>query len=1071
VGHREGLSLPASEDERGGDPVIRVLDQLAVALTAPGRESANVEAIAELGRVATRSVASSLDGAAVLWLLDEAGDLLDAVASADRDPAINSVLARALGKARPSAVLGLLGRVLSTGAPIEAHEGSWGQLGEWGDSEALALLEASGPMAFCLVPVRARSKALGALLLARPAGRAAPSSAERTLLQDVADQLGLAAASERLTRSTATHLAARRDAEEALKASEARIRGIARAGPVLLFACDRDGIFTLLDGGLLAEFGPLPGVVVGSSLFTVYKDYPEFLELGRRVLEGEQLKCVPVGLRGHHLEAWSVPLRTAQGELDGAAGIIVDVSARVAAEQLLFDAARRETALVEHASDVIVVMARDGTLLYANPAAGRLLGDAWNEGGVLKIPSLIHPDDLDRVERHFAESAGRAGAAKPIEFRIAHADGSWRTVESIGNNMLDDPAVNGFVVTLRDVTSRRVSEERLRSNAGRQAALADLGRWALVGLAFPNLVEDAVTVLAEQLEVDFVHVFEATPDTAFVTLTASHGHGPSGPELLSTDPTSSPVSFALVTQETVICDDLAREARFEIPDLWTRSQAMSVIEVPIPGQDSPAGVLGVGCRSPREFAEEDVNFVVAVANVLAAAAARSRAEGAIRDQALHDPLTGLPNRLVLADHGHTIAAPKLSETTGLERTVLVLDIDRFKEINDTLGHALGDLVLLEVARRLRELGDPVELVARLGGDEFAVVASSTREPVDADAVAARLLAALAEAIDVGGVRLRLRGSVGVAVADVDDKGASLGVPALLRRAEVAMYQAKAERRGVRRYSDDLERSSLTRLALASELADAVDKGELRLDYQPKIDAITAAVTGVEALVRWRHPTRGLLLPDVFIPLAEQTGMIRELTNWVLAKALSECAAWQRSGRQIPVAVNLSAATVHDPELMDAVTTAVTRSGLPPDSVELEITESAVMFDPEGALRSLAELVSYGVRLSLDDFGTGYSSLSYLQRLPVTAVKIDKSFVEPLLRDDTARAIVHSVVDLAHSLQLSVIAEGVDSAAVMDQLTALGCDALQGFYVAIPMSPDRLVQWIANHPGNSERRRP
>jgi EAL domain-containing protein (putative c-di-GMP-specific phosphodiesterase class I) len=277
-----------------------------------------------------------------------------------------------------------------------------------------------------------------------------------------------------------------------------------------------------------------------------------------------------------------------------------------------------------------------------------------------------------------------------------------------------------------------------------------------------------------------------------------------------------------------------------------------------------------------------------------------------------------------------------------------------------------------------------------------------------------------------------------------------------------MYQAKAERRGVRRYSGDLERSSLTRLALAGELAEAIDKGELRLDYQPKVDSHTRAVTGVEALVRWRHPTRGLLLPDVFVPLAEQTGMIRELTNWVLAKALSECASWHRSGRLIPVAVNLSAATVHDPELMDAVTKAVSHSGLPPESVELEITESAVMFDPDGALRSLQALVDYGVRLSLDDFGTGYSSLSYLQRLPVTAVKIDKSFVEPLLRDDTARAIVHSVVDLAHSLQLSVIAEGVDSAAVMEQLTALGCDALQGFYVAIPMSPDRLEQWISTN---------
>jgi diguanylate cyclase (GGDEF)-like protein len=611
------------------------------------------------------------------------------------------------------------------------------------------------------------------------------------------------------------------------------------------------------------------------------------------------------------------------------------------------------------------------------------------------------------------------------------------------------------------VAARVSAEERLRSNSARQAAFADLGRWALVGLAYPNLVEDAISLLADQLQLDFVHVFEAMPDAAFVSMTASRGHDPNGSELLSTDPTSSPVSFALVTQEPVISDDLARETRFEIPELWTRSEAMSIIEAPIPGADSPAGVLGVGCRRPRHFAEEDVSFVVAVANVLAAAAARGRAEDAIRDQVLHDPLTGLPNRLVLAEHGPSIAMPKSSEMSGVRRALLVLDIDRFKEVNDTLGHGLGDLVLLEVARRLEDLGDPAELVARLGADEFAIVASGVSEPAEADALAARVLAVLSEPIDVGGVRLRLRGSIGIAGAALDDRGAHLGVPALLQRAEIAMHQAKADRRGTQRYSDELERSSVSRLALASELADAIDSDELLLDYQPKIDSSTKAVTGVEALVRWRHPTRGLLLPDAFIPLAEQTGMIRELTNWVLAKALFECAAWHRSGHFIPVAVNLSAATVHDPELMDAVAKALSASGLPPSSIEIEITESAIMFDPEGALASLASLVDYGVRLSLDDFGTGYSSLSYLQRLPVTAVKIDKSFVEPLLSDDTARAIVHSVVELAHSLGLSVVAEGVDSAPVMDQLTALGCDGLQGYYVACPMSPSLLEEWIAS----------
>ncbi len=843
----------------------------------------------------------------------------------------------------------------------------------------------------------------------------------------------------------------------------------ARSGPVLLFACDRDGIVTFLDGGLLAELCEQPASFVGRSLFSLLEECPGLVDLARRLLGGERLESASIDVAGLHLEVWGVGLRTASGESDGAAGVLVDISARVAAEQSVLGSARRETALVQHASDVILVVSPGGLLLSANPAAQGLLGETWSGGKALRFESLVHPEDRDRARRHFAEAAETPGGTPPVEYRIAHADGTWRTVESIADNMVDDPAVKGFIVTLRDVTSRRESEQRLASNAARQAALADLGRWALVGLAYPNLVDDAVSLLAEQLQVDFVHVFEATPDAGFVTLAASRGHNPSGPELLSTDPTSSPVSFALVTQETVICDDLAREARFEVPELWTQSEAMSVIEAPIPGEDSPAGVLGVGCRYPRRFADEDVNFLVAVANVLAAAAARNRAESAIRDQALHDPLTGLPNRLVLAEHGHTIAAPNQSAMSGAKRTVLVLDIDRFKEINDTLGHAVGDLVLLEVAHRLRGLGDPVEVVARLGADEFAIVASSVSEQADADAMAARVLAALAEPIHVGGVRLRLRGSVGVAEADEDDRGVSLGVPALLRRAEVAMYLAKAEHRGVRHYSDDLEHSSLSRLALASELADALDRHEFDLEYQPKIDARTKAVTGVEALVRWRNPTRGLLLPDVFIPLAEQTGMIRELTSWVLNKALSDCAAWHRTGRSISVAVNLSAATVHDPELMDAVTSAVRRSGLPPEFIELEITESAVMFDPEGTLRSLESLVSLGVRLSLDDFGTGYSSLSYLQRLPVTTVKIDKSFVEPLLVDDTARAIVRAVVDLGHSLSLSVIAEGVDSEAVMEQLTALGCDGLQGFHVASPMSLDRLERWIAANSSITTRR--
>ena len=839
----------------------------------------------------------------------------------------------------------------------------------------------------------------------------------------------------------------------------AAVSGLARSGPILLFACDGAGMVTWMEGGLLTQFEVDAERVVGRSFLEVFASYPLIVEQARRVMAGEPVHRAQIAYAGRNFEAWAQPLTDAAGRPSGFAGIVVDASARVAAETAVLRAARRQAALVEQASDVILVLTEDGCLHYVNPACQRVLGYPWRAGDVIDVLTLVHPDDRERCRDSIKAALDRPGV-QPVEtFRMRHADGSWRHVESIGNNLLSDPAVAGFVVTLRDVTAQQEAEARLRANGDRQAALADLGRWALVGLDYSSLVEDAVTVLAEQLDAEMVHVLESYPDASLLTLSASRGHVVAGSELLPIDPTSSPASFALVTQQVVVSQDLEVEERFDVPELWTRARAVSVVEVPIPGQDSPCGVVGVGARSRREFTGDDVNFVQAVANVLAAASARARAEAAIRAQALQDPLTGLPNRLRLGSR-HLAAGPPGAELApAADRSVFVLDIDRFKEINDTLGHAVGDRVLVEIARRLERIGAPIEIVVRLGGDEFAVVCSPLGSEQAEQDFAYRLLSAVGDALPVGGLNLRLRGSVGVASTTAERDG-EVALVDLLRRAETAMYQAKSEHAGVRRYVDDLERSSLSRLALASELAEAIDRGELRLDYQPKVSAGDGRPTGVEALVRWQHPTRGLLLPDVFVPLAEQTGLIRELTTWVLGRALAECASWQRAGWQLPVAVNLSAGTVHDPALPGSVLSAIERSGLRPESVELEITESAVMLDPEGAIRRLEALTAEGVSFAIDDFGTGYSSLAYLQRLPVAAVKIDKSFVKSLLRDEAAGAIVRAVVELGHSLGLSVIAEGVDSAPVLRELVGLGCDALQGFHVAVPMEAPKLEAWIA-----------
>ncbi|MGA8680458.1 MAG: EAL domain-containing protein [Acidimicrobiales bacterium] len=1049
------------------DGLAAVLDRVSHALA-----EATISYDATLDLIA-RTAGTVLGGSCVLWIVDDTGRELTLAAAYDASADRLAVITRAFEGARHSVRDPLFSETLLSPGLRSFDPVVWDELQGWSEAEAPASLNELGPAVLLTVPLRARGTTPGILGLITSTGQGDLGDSDRVLLRQLGDRVALAIDNARLLRSAEREIEERRRAEQAQQAGETTITVVSRSGPILLFACDAEANIVHMDGGLLTQFQRRADSFIGKNFLHVFREYPHVTELATRALAGEQIRRAQFAFGAFNLETWASPLRLPDGSLAGFAGIVVDASARVAAEAAVLEAARRQAALVEHASDVIVVMTPDGRIHYANPAVQRVLGYVWHAGDVVDVLSLIHPEDRDRCRVVISEAIQRPGTQEPVVFRLRHASGAYRLIQSIGNNLLDDPAVAGFVITLRDVTEESSTSERFRLNAERQAALADLGRWALVGLEHADLVADAVKVLAEHSGADFVRVFDALPDADFITLSASHGEDIGGGELLSADPTSSPASYALVTGQTVLCDDLNHEARFDVPDLWTRVSAASLVVVPIPGSDMPVGVLEVGSVIRSAFAEEDVNFVEAVANVLAAATARHRAEMAIRQQALQDPLTGLPNRLLLAEHATVSHATtgNLPAMSGAERTVFVLDIDRFKEINDTLGHAVGDRVLIEVSRRLRGLGDLVELVARLGGDEFALVARGAQREedrlaarIEEDRLAHHILSVLGEAFNVEGVNLRLRGSIGIASADVDRDGEPVEVPVLLRRAEAAMYQAKTEHQGVRRYSDDLERSSYTRLALASELAEAIDQDQLLLDYQPKVGCADGRVSGVEALVRWQHPSRGLLLPDVFVPLAEQTGIIRELTSWVLQHALKECAYWHRAGHEIPVAVNLSASTVHDPGLLDAVMSAAASVVLPPTAIELEITESAVMRDPAGAVRSLEALVDRGVRFALDDFGTGYSSLGYLQRLPVASVKVDKSFVIPLAKgnDKVSKAIVRTVVELGHSLNLVVIAEGVDSLAAQAAVTALGCDAMQGFFIKPPMSPQDLQLWMAEH---------
>ena len=451
------------------------------------------------------------------------------------------------------------------------------------------------------------------------------------------------------------------------------------------------------------------------------------------------------------------------------------------------------------------------------------------------------------------------------------------------------------------------------------------------------------------------------------------------------------------------------------------------------------------------FTRDDLAVLQVLGGHLTVALRNTQLVQRLRHDATHDMLTGLANRALLTQR----LKDALAHTPDPSRpAILLLDLERFKEVNDALGHHVGDQLLQVVAGRLEALGEPGATVARLGGDEFAILLPSTTTPGSAVAAAERVAQTLRGAVDLPDATVSTQASIGVAVAGAGQTDADV-----LRHADTAMYAAKASGAGITLYSADLDAGRAERLALLADLALALERDELELHYQPKLDLAFNLVTGVEALVRWTHPALGPLAPDVFIPLAESTGLIEQLTDAVLTKALRQCRAWQDDGLDLSIAVNLSARNVLNPSLPDKVAAALVAAGLPAQKLILEITESSIMGDPERTVPTLERLDAIGVTLSLDDFGTGYSSLSYLQRLPVREVKIDRSFVMGLTRDNEKHAsgiLVRSIIGLGASFGLRIVAEGVENSEVLTQLRELGCDIAQGFHIGRPMPASELA---------------
>jgi diguanylate cyclase (GGDEF)-like protein len=486
------------------------------------------------------------------------------------------------------------------------------------------------------------------------------------------------------------------------------------------------------------------------------------------------------------------------------------------------------------------------------------------------------------------------------------------------------------------------------------------------------------------------------------------------------------------------------------------------VVVPLQDESGVVGTLLVAQRmgQVRTFQGADVPMLETVANQAGLALGKGRLLDRLGHEARHDVLTGLANRAKLRDSLGDALAEIAQGGDGF--AVMLLDLNGFKEVNDSLGHHNGDVLLIHVAGRLAEAAGADATVARLGGDEFCVLLPAVGTSDGARAAAERIHRAIAEPVVIEGVDVAVRASIGITLAPSHGQDATQ----LLRGADEAMYAAKSRDGGTRIHDDHSDThptpAGRTRLALLAELRNAISHGEITVYAQPQAHADTCVVYGAEALIRWDHPQLGVLPPAEFLPLAERHGLMPELTETVLHQAVAAAADWRAHGLDLSVSVNLSARSLADTRIVAAVESALRRHALPPSHLTLEITEDSVMGDPASAIALLETLRATGVRLSVDDFGTGYSSLSYLRRLPVHEVKIDRSFITHLTRDTENQLIVRSIIDLAANLSLHVTAEGVEDQDCWDRLAALGCTAVQGYHLARPLPLEELQPWLTGY---------
>ena len=696
-------------------------------------------------------------------------------------------------------------------------------------------------------------------------------------------------------------------------------------------------------------------------------------------------------------------------------------------------------ALVDHSFDLVSIYGTDTTFVFASPSHEQVLGRPVEELLGTSPVDLLHPDEREQVANAFAEQLLTGGEPAPIEHRVQHRDGSWRWVESVAIDLTADPTVQGILVNARDVTDRRRADqlaaeqaeilEAIARTRPLEDVLAEIVRmvetWMRDATALIMVVDSDAGVLQSVASPHLEPALRAALD-GFPTEAADVYEG----ELIVTDVRVNPQHPG--TGEALL--SMGYRSWWAAPITDAEGETVLGAVVIVRTDDAPP-------------TSADRTLMGAASNLASIAITRDRAQTQLAVQATHDSLTGLPNRQHVLDRLQRIAQrPRVG---GPHTAVLFLDIDRFKVLNDSVGHEAGDLLLIAMGERLKDALRPGDLVARFGGDEFVMVCEQIGTELDAYALASRLLEVVQTPFTIHGNEVVVTASIGITMVDRD------APQELLRDADAAMYWAKERGRARAEIFDEaLRERVVARLTAERELRQAIDDGSFTLVYQPVVSFVTDTLVGFEALLRWHHPTRGLLAPGVFLQVAEECGLIRPIGTWVRDQAFQQAAGWAADHPewgQLVMGVNLSPGELRDRDLTASIARAIGDYDLDPTLLSFEVTEQLVVEDRDLAVSVLTKLRNLGAHLALDDFGTGTAPFSDLKSLPVNVVKIDGSIVSGIGRDPFDEIVIEGTIDLTRRLGLISVAEGVENGGQEDRLRTAGCFMAQGNHFCPPVT--------------------